>query len=136
MPRLIEHTDAIARREKRDVLTIRFHPDYPDALSYRYEDDPERKRVLAWLDAQSIKWQPCGDVANEGRMMPYLGEVYVEVPFEEGDPNFWKLQEYLENPDGTMRNPRVVLMCLPLEAALKNAHHDEPGFWDRWAESL
>lgn len=131
MPRLIEHIDAIARREKRDVLSIRFHPDYPDALSYRYEDDPERRRVLAWLDAQGIKWQPCGDVANEGRMMPYLGEIYVDVPFDPGDPDFRKLQEYLENPDGMMRHPAVVFMCLRLEVAMKNAHHDEPGFWDR-----
>ena len=103
-------------------------------MSYRYEDDPERRRVLAWLDAQDIKWQACGDVADEGRMMPYLGEVYVDVPFEEDDPDFRKLQEYLEKPDGTMRHPGVVFMCLTLEAAMKNAHHDQPGFWERWAQ--
>lgn len=134
MPRLIEHIDAIARQKIRDVLSIRFHPGYPDALFYRYEDDSERRRMIAWLDAQGIDWQPCGDVADEGRMMPYLGEIYVDVPFDPGDSDFRKLQGYLENPDGTMRSASVILMCLRLEDAMKNAHHDEPGFWERWGD--
>jgi hypothetical protein len=25
---------------------------------------------------------------------------------------------------------------LPLAVAMENAHHDEPGFWDRWAENF
>lgn len=136
MPQLIEHIDAIARQKGRDVLSIHFRPGYPEALAYDYRKDAERERVIGWLEAQGIPWQPCGDVADEARMMPYVGEVYVDVPFDPAGPHFRKLQTYLENPDGTMRHPRVVFMCLLLEKAMKNAHHDEPGFWDRWGERL
>jgi hypothetical protein len=136
LPQLIEHIDAIARKKRRDVLSVRFHPSFPDFLSYDYKRDSERQRVIAWLDAQGIPWQPCGDVADEARMMPYVGEVYVDLPFDPADPNFRKLQTYLENPDGTMRHPEVIFMCLPLEKAMKNTHHDEPGFWERWGECL
>lgn len=136
MPQLIEHIDAIARRKNRDVLSIQFHPNSPGSLSYRHENDPERRRVIDWLNAHGIEWQPCGDVASEGRMMHYLGEIYIDVPFDPEDPEFRKLRDYLENPDGTMRNPRVTFMCLPLRAAMKNAHHDKPGFWERWGDGL
>lgn len=43
---------------------------------------------------------------------------------------------YLEQMDGTMRFPTVRFYVLPLEHAMKNAHHDEPGFWERWAEKF
>jgi len=35
-----------------------------------------------------------------------------------------------------MKIDGVVFCYLPLEMAMKNAHHDEPGFWDRWAENF
>jgi hypothetical protein len=32
---------------------------------------------------------------------------------------------------------RGLLFCyLPLDLAMKNKHHDEPGFWDRWADNF
>ncbi|WP_340122667.1 hypothetical protein [Methylobacter svalbardensis] len=46
------------------------------------------------------------------------------------------LRDYLENPDGSMRFETVGFWVLPLETAMKNAHHDESGFWERWAEDF
>jgi hypothetical protein len=46
------------------------------------------------------------------------------------------LHEYLEYPDGSMRFPTVRFYFLTLEIAMQNAHHDEPGFWDKWAENF
>lgn len=133
MPQLIEHIDAIARKKQRDVLSIRFYT--PETVrAYDYRKDPERQRVTRWLDERGIDWQPCGAVANEYAMQPYRGDVYVDVPYDVSDAQFQALQAYLENPDGTMRHPSVTFEYYPLAMALQNAHHDEPGFWDRWAE--
>lgn len=135
MPELIEHIDAIARSKQRDVLSIRFYT-RETVREYDYRKDPERRRVIDWLDEKGISWQPCGPVANEHGMLPYRGDVYVAVPFDPSDLQFQELQVYLENPDGTMRHPSVIFEYYPLALAMKNAHHDEPGFWDRWAEEL
>jgi len=46
------------------------------------------------------------------------------------------LNEHLENPDGSSKVKGVTLWALTLELALKNKHHDEPGFWEKWAENF
>ncbi|AJE03574.1 hypothetical protein [Geobacter pickeringii] len=142
MPKLIEHIDAIARQKQRDVLFIVFHPaDWGDFESdscwgYDYSVDPRRAKVLAWLDEHGITWQECGPVASTTSFRSYLGEVYIDIPFDEADELYCLVRNYLENPDGTMRDENVRFYYLPLEIAMKNAHHDEPGFWDRWAEEF
>ena len=42
--------------------------------------------------------------------------------------------ERIENPDGSMRYPEVFFIHCSLDKAMENAAHDEPAFWDRWAE--
>jgi hypothetical protein len=32
-------------------------------------------------------------------MMPYQGQIYIDVPFDENDSQYQKLVGYLENPD-------------------------------------
>jgi hypothetical protein len=44
--------------------------------------------------------------------------------------------DYLEYPDGTMRFKNVCFYALSLEIAMQNAHHDAPGFWEKWAENF
>jgi hypothetical protein len=107
-----------------------------DLRGYDYRQDPERLRVISWLDERGIPWQPCGPIANENRMTSYRGDLYVDVPYDTADPAYQMLQTYLENQDGTMRHPMVKFEYCPLELAMKNAHHDEPGFWERWAENF
>jgi len=142
MPALIEHIDAIAREKRRAVLFLYFHPrnwgDFEDDSwrDYDYQKDQRRDRVLAWLDENKIPWERCGPVASEYEFRSYLGEVYIDVPFGENNPQYCLVRDYLENPDGTMRDENVRFYYLPLEHAMKNVHHDEPGFWDRWAEKF
>lgn len=143
MPQLIEHIDAIARQKQRDVLFLQFS----DPVDQQGEDDGRlvcadwkssagRLAVIRWLDDNRIAWHPCGDVADVNYMRSYAGHIYIDVPFDETDPVYQKLRAYLENPDGSMRRPGVLFFALQLHIAMKNAHHDEPGFWERWAESF
>jgi hypothetical protein len=69
-------------------------------------------------------------------MAPYLGQVYIDVPYDESLSEYRELRDYLEHPDGTMRHDGVRFYAMPLDYAMQNAAHDEPGFWERWAEDF
>ncbi|WP_119157761.1 hypothetical protein [Caldimonas tepidiphila] len=135
MPQLIQHIDAIARKKQRDVLYLMF-PRKKDRPPQDVEDLPLRRQIIEWLEHEGIDWKPCGGIASETRMVPYRGQIYVDVPFDPSDPAYQKLQSYLEHPDGTMRFDEALFCALTLDVAMKNAHHDEPGFWERWADEF
>ena len=145
MPVLIEHIDAIARQKQRDVLYVVFHPpasglleteEVQGAEDFDWGKLPIRQQTINWMDAQGIGWKPCGPIANEQLMVGYRGQIYIDLPFEESLPAFRALQVFLELPDGLMRFPEVTLFYCPLDRAMENAAHDEPSFWQGWAEGL
>ena len=148
MPLLIDHIDAIARKKQRDVLFVEFFnvnegdatADDDDPFDRRFNVDweahPGRAEVIAWLDEHHIGWQQCGKVACLHMMIPYLGDLYIDLPYEQSLAEYRALEAFLENLDGTMRLPGVRFCYQPLARAMKNAHHDEPGFWEKWAEGF
>ncbi|MBU9454253.1 hypothetical protein KTE10_10405 [Burkholderia multivorans] len=69
-------------------------------------------------------------------MRSYAGEIFIDVPFDETDSEYRKVKAFLEHPDDTMRFDDVRFYVVTLQIAMKNAHHDEPGFWDRWADNF
>ena len=152
MPILLAHIDAIARQKQRGVLYVEFHPlaldpDAGEDLSARdimasktmpdcaWQSLPIRQQLISWLNHQGIGWQRCGHYAQVGLMMGYRGQIYIDLPFDTALPEFQALQTFLENPDGTMRYPRVHFIYCSLGKAMDNAAHDEPGFWERLAEN-
>ena len=141
MPMILEHIDAIARKKGRDVLFLDFpqkmiDDEYDFFVDADWDSLPVRLQVIAWLDKKQIEWSECGHFANENMMCGYRGRIYIDVPFDTKNPVFQKLSSYLETPDGVMKIDGVVFCYLPLDVAMQNAHHDEPGFWDRWAENF
>jgi hypothetical protein len=136
MPMLLEHIDSIARKKQRDVLYLTFPSAERLQRPRRYENIDDRCRIIAWLDANKIGWTMCGPFANENMMRSYAGELYVDVPFDIDDPDFQRVQAFLEFPDGSMRFANTRFWIVPLAQAMKNAHHDEPGFWERWARDF
>lgn len=142
MVMVIQHIDAIARQKQRDVLYLEFHPHgtEPDgmrkALYYNYDADPVRLRILEGLDALGVPWMICGEYANVNRLPSYHGQVYLDVPHDEGNELYCRLRDFLEHPDGSIKHQGVRFHGLYLEQAMKNAEHDSPGFWERWAEDF
>jgi hypothetical protein len=138
MPVIIEHIDAIARQKQRGVLYIDFRPttDDEELFSYDYEDDERRQALLDWLDQQGIAWCRCVEVASEDGFEDYAGQIYIDLALDESNPTYCLLRDHLECPDGSMRDSNMTFYHLPLETAMQNAHHDEPGFWERWAKDF
>lgn len=134
MPQLIEYIDAIARSKMRDVLYLEFHPQPASAWrDYQFERDPVRMAVLAWLEQRGLDWAACGPMADPATMARYLGQVYVDVPYDESLPAYRMLRDYLEFPDGSMRQAGARFYLLTLAFANTNAQHDDPGFWEEQA---
>ena len=143
MPQLIEHIDAIARKLKRDVCFLRFSDpvglnldDEESQSCWHWEASAIRQTVIEWLQDNQIGWRRCADIADTNYMQSYAGQIYIDVVFDEADPVYQKTAAYLENEDGSPRHPSVAFFVLGLGVAMKNAHHDEPGFWERWAEDF
>lgn len=134
MPYLIEHIDKIAREKGRDVLYILF--DRKIFPHFNCEDFPVRTRLIQWFNENNINVIPCAEVASEHHFDSYRGQLFIDAPFDENHRDYIKVRDYLENPDGTSRMPGVLFCYLPLEHAMINKNHDEPGFWEKWAENF
>ena len=132
MPVALKHIDKIAREENRDVIFINFSKEvFP---SYEYREYKERNELLQWLNDNEIPYRECGPMADECGWESYRGQLYVDLPIDEENKKYQLLCEHLDGPDGTFKIKGVESWIFPLEEALKNKHHDEPGFWDEWAE--
>ena len=143
MPQLIEHIDAIARKKQRDVLFIEFSDvmgqvgeNGGSTSAQEWELLAVRQAVIVWLDREQITWCCCAGVADTHSLGYYAGQIYIDIPFDENHSVYQRMLEYLENPDGSSRLPGVLFCVLQLQIAMKNAHHDEQGFWERWAENF
>lgn len=134
MPRILKHIDQIAREKQSDVLLIVFdHEIYPD---FHYEKWAERTQLIEWFEKNNIAYTECFPVANEHSMVSYRGEIYIDVAYDENDPNYIKVKNHLENEEGQPRISGVLFYLLPLNIAMENQYHDEEGFWDKWAENF
>lgn len=69
-------------------------------------------------------------------MLSYRGQLYIDLPIDANSPAFQALTLFLEKPDGSARMPGVKFMLCTLEQAMTNSAHDEPGFWEQWAETF
>ncbi len=151
MPQLIQTIDRIARIQQRDVLFLSF---YDRALKERLDNVPKeerfdaqqqwrdhrseawatlpiRQQIIDWLDAKGIAWQPCAQFAPGWVIMEgYVGDIYLDVPYDKDLPLYQELEAYLQYPDDTMRFENVMFFCLTLEQAMVNAEQDAPGFFD------
>jgi len=134
MPQLIDYIDKIARDKNRDVLYLLFKPQKgDDPFFFDYEACKRRKQVIKWLEKNNIIYYPCmGAAVERASLDSYRGFLYIDVPYDEANADFKKLSAYLEYPDGSMRYDDMIFAYYPLEKAMKNKHHDEPGFWDKF----
>ncbi|WP_322003593.1 hypothetical protein [Paraburkholderia tropica] len=137
MPMLIQHIDAIARAMKRDVVFVTF-PACEVSLegeTIDWENYEPREELVTWLNENGINWMPCAFFADERTLIfPYDGRIYIDVPYDPVDKRYQKVSAHLESPDGTPRIVGVRFWYLMIDMAMKNEHHDEPGYWEKRAE--
>lgn len=134
MPQLIKYIDKIAREKQRDVLYVQF--DRKVYSSDNYEKWKARTRFIHWLQQNRIAYEKCGCFASENSIESYQGQLYIDIAYDGSLAEYQKLSEHLEYADGRMKIKGLLFCYVPLDKAMKNKHHDEEGFWERWAENF
>lgn len=131
MPRILKMIDKISREKQRDVLFVTFHKEDINIFKddFDYEKCDKRKRFIQWLDENHIKFEECFGFAPGAMSMSYLGQIYLDVPYDESNPQYQLLSQYLENSDSSLKDPDVAWYILPLEMAMKYKHLDDPEYW-------
>lgn len=109
MPQLIRHIEDIALDLQRDVLYVCF----PECSAIIHQDDNEkdwrsyqpRIEVTTWLDDNGIRWEKVAAVSRKSGWIiyPYDGSIYIDYPFDREDPQYMKLEKFMEHSDGTMK---------------------------------
>ena len=115
MPLLIDHIDAIAREKKRDVLFVHFENYVED----KDLEDNARETLMAWLDENGIAYTPCMGLEDNEVINSYLGDLYIDLPFDENNPSYQILSNHLEDEEGNMKIEDVYFYVLSLEIALE-----------------
>ena len=79
MAELIHHIDEIARSKKRHVASIIFDLDFDQDIDSQLKIiEQHRERVVQWLDAHSVSYEPCFGFFD-GDIDPfYKGDIYVD----------------------------------------------------------
>jgi hypothetical protein len=134
MVRILEYVDAISRRLNRDILWIQFQT--KEVRIESWERDPSWSGIVYWLDNHNLDWERCFGIADERGFGRWEGQIYLDIHFDIEDSQFIRLKGYMEYLDGSSRFDNVRLCLLPLSEAMKNKHHDEPDFWEKWADGF
>lgn len=113
MPQVIQHIDAIAREKERDVLFIHFEEFEHGATNSK------RQELMTWLEQNEIPYQECMGLEEESVIESYMGDLYIDVPFDIANPLFNKLSEHLEDEEGEMKIDGVLFFTLSYELALE-----------------
>ncbi|MBN1970424.1 MAG: hypothetical protein JXR48_09150 [Candidatus Delongbacteria bacterium] len=147
MPQVIQFIDEIGREKQRAVLYIEFYPkpesDIVDSYEtyeklekqvyeFDYRKSKNRQFVIDWLDENKIPYYECGRFSKFGGFIKlhekYLGNLYIDIPFDRENPDYMKLEEFLENPDGTFKFKNVRFCYVALEVAMEYGDGDEDEF--------
>ncbi|MBU4485919.1 MAG: hypothetical protein KKD38_03245 [Candidatus Delongbacteria bacterium] len=63
-------------------------------------------------------------------MEGYMGNLYIDVPYNESDPDHIKVRDFLEYPDGIVKFEGLKFYNVPYILAMKLSYTDDPDFLD------
>lgn len=123
------YIEDLALQKQRDVVLVIFYRHLKDWLVRRphsevvnWDKHPIRSRVIKFLDENDINYQPTMGTFDSdlAEFDIYAGCLYIDVPFDEDDPQYQKVQRFLEFKDGTSRFEHTIF-CY---CRLSDAHKD------------
>lgn len=109
MPQRVSCLHEIVIEKQRAVLCMLIQRNF----RRNHRENLAREKFIAWLDANQIQYGLCC-LADD---LSYWDDLYFEVEFDENNPHYQLLHGYLENEDGTMKDPDLGFYYMPLEQA-------------------
>jgi hypothetical protein len=129
MPQLIQHIDAIARTQGRDVLMIAPDRDGPHEAGRLWLRSTARQAFIDWLDTAGIGWEPSGWPAQAGYMASYQGGIYVDIAYDPSAPLCAKLLDCVrEDANLFLKWPGMRLYLCSLSWAEQFAYQDQSDY--------
>ncbi|TLS78353.1 hypothetical protein FE236_00960 [Mariprofundus erugo] len=132
----VQSIDQIGREKSRDVLMVTFTP--PGTSNHAYTHDRfdweqcnTRNEFIAWLESHQVDYRWCYGFWSDGLLSaPYQGHIFIDVPHDKKNEQYKLLDAWFPDDEHYPSNARM--WYFPLEICMRNAHHDEPGYWDDW----
>ncbi len=115
MSHSVQAIDAIAREKNRDVLFVHFE----NYIEDQDLEDNSRETLMAWLTHHGISYAPCMGIEDEHLVSSYLGDLYIDLAFDESDATYQLLRDHLEDEEGNMKIEDVYFYVLSLDVALE-----------------
>lgn len=84
-----------------------------------------RDYVIAWLEQHEIEFVPCLGLSGEDEIDSYLGDLYLDIPFDQQNNQYQLVKNYLEDEQGNMIIEHVLFFVLSLEVAEEIAKDQE-----------
>lgn len=104
MPRLVKYTDQKCIEMDRTILFVQFEYDmFVDELE---EETLYIRETLELFDSNDIGYELIGPFSNSGILGGYFARYYIDVPYETSNVKYKIVEEYLENPDGSMKDSK------------------------------
>ena len=125
MGKILKSIDQIGREKQKTVYIIQF--DKKVFKAYDYENYPNRKELLKYLDENKIAYDECFAYASDTSYERYRGQINL-VDLNKDDDKYVLLDKYLEPEKSVLRFEGIQLWSLPLELSMKNAYMDEPDY--------
>lgn len=127
MPQLVKYTDEKCIEMNRVILFVQFDYNYlEDELR---EETPYIKETLEFFKNNDIGYELIGPFSNSGLLGGYIGRYYIDVPYEISDEKYKIIEEYFENPDGSMKDSKKLFAYCILEDC-KRIYAESKALWD------
>lgn len=151
-PIVLRTLDQIAREKQQDALFVIFHkifhksseeqrglslvshqrepylpydPRYIDTSCFDYVRCHERQLFVQWLYENNINFEECWGFGSV-RTYRHKGQIYIDVPYDESNSQYQLISQYLENPDGSLKDPSIAWYVLKLEIATLYKDYVDP----------
>ena len=127
MPQLIKYTDEKCIEMNRTILFVQFDYNYlEDELR---EETPYIKETLEFFENNDIGYELIGPFSNSGILGGYFARCYIDVSYEVSDTKYKIVEEYLENSDGSMKDPKKLFGYCMVDDC-KRIYAESKALWD------
>ena len=104
--------------------TLVLTPVAKNAVRIQYAKEHKYQLPEEWL-YPDLKEQKAS--AMQVKVSTKTEQVFI---YDENDPVYQRLSRHLEDEQGKPKIKGVLFFYCPLDMAMQNKHHDEPGFWE------
>ena len=127
MPQLIKYTDEKCIEMDRTILFVNFDYDYLE--NDLREETPYIKETLEFFKNNDIGYELIGPFSNSGILGGYFARYYIDVPYETTNEKYKIIEEYFENSNSSMKDPKKLFAYCVLEDCTR-IYAESKAIWD------